>query len=275
MNAPATRKPNELAQFRGELDTMRSQLGLVLPPHITIERLARLAINAVQQNPDLLRCNRKSLYAAIMRSAQLGLEPDGVLGQAYLIPFKGVVQFIPGYKGLITLARNTGEVSSIRVEAVFHGDHFRVVNHQDPAFEHEPDIDGERTAAKVRAFYALARFRDGSTHFEWMSKREVDAIRERSPGKNSEPWRVHYVEMGKKTVIRRLCKFLPMDVQRAAARQEAFEERGEVVTIPEWSDEAADMNAGTLDPPAIESQPPASPMDVFERELEAGEMEEA
>jgi recombination protein RecT len=79
---------------RAALEKMKSQFQMVLPKHITAERLFRVAMTAIQQTPKLLDCDRQSLYSAVMRSAQLGLEPDGILGQAYLIPFNGKVQFI-------------------------------------------------------------------------------------------------------------------------------------------------------------------------------------
>ena len=72
---------------RQQLEKMMPQMKMALPAHLTPERLLRVTMTAVQNNPKLLDCDRKSFFAAIMTSAQLGLEPDGVMGQAYLIPF--------------------------------------------------------------------------------------------------------------------------------------------------------------------------------------------
>ncbi len=108
------------------LEQMKPQLQAALPKHITPERLVRVALSAIQNTPKLLECDRNSLFRAVLTSAQLGLEPDGILGQAYLIPFAGKVQFIPGYKGLIDLARRSGEVLNIIAKEVYKNDEFTV-----------------------------------------------------------------------------------------------------------------------------------------------------
>ena len=117
------KKDERVATVRTALEAIKGQLALALPKHITADRLLRVVMTQVQRTPALLECERTSLYAAVMTAAQLGLEPDGVLGHGYLVPFKsrGVqkVQFIPGYKGLIALARNSGEVSSIQAQPVY------------------------------------------------------------------------------------------------------------------------------------------------------------
>src|SRR5581483_7497984 len=129
---------------------MKPQLEMALPRHLTAERLLRVAMTAVQNTPKLLECDRTSLYAAVMTCAQLGLEPDGVLGQAYLVPFAGRVQFIPGYKGLITLARNSGDVVSISAHEVCKNDRFFYSFGLNERCEHVP-ADGDR--GEVTHFY--------------------------------------------------------------------------------------------------------------------------
>src|SRR5580698_9848339 len=147
---------------RAALEKMKSQFQMVLPKHITAERLFRVAMTAIQQTPKLLECDRQSLYSAVMRSAQLGLEPDGILGQAYLIPFKGKVQFIAGYKGLIDLARRSGEVSNIIAKEVCENDEFDVDFSKEIPFIHKPQLHGDR--GRVTHFWAMARFKDGGFH---------------------------------------------------------------------------------------------------------------
>jgi recombination protein RecT len=153
-----------------------------------------------------------------MKSAQLGLEPDGILGQAYLVPYfnkkKGCkeVTFIPGYKGLIDLARRSGEVSNIIAKEVYANDLFEVDFSMDIPFVHRPLLIGDRGA--ITHFWALARFKDGGFHWDYMTLAEVVAVRDK--GKYSPIWDEHFVEMAKKTVIRRIAKYLPLSVQRAA-----------------------------------------------------------
>lgn len=209
-----TKPKNELQTVRDQLEKMKPQFEMALPKHITPERMLRVALTACQQTPKLLDCDRKSLFSAIMRAAQLGLEPDGILGQAHLIPYGNQVQFIPGYKGLIDLARRSGEVSNIIAKEVYSNDEFTVDFSQEIPFVHKPLLTGERGA--VTHFWAMARFKDGGFHWDFMTKEEVEKIRDGSSGKNNQVWRNHFIEMGKKTVIRRIAKYLPMSVQKAA-----------------------------------------------------------
>jgi recombination protein RecT len=232
-SALAERPKSDLEQakpidaVRATLEKLKPQMALALPRHLTPDRLARVAMTAIQNTPKLLDCDRTSLFAAIMTCAQLGLEPDGVLGQAYLVPFAGKVQFIPGYKGLITLARNSGEVVSIAAHEVCEKDHFVYNFGLAEKLEHVPE-SGERGA--ITHFYAYAKFKDGGHYFDVMTKAEVDAIRDQSSGyksalkyKSDSPWIQNYVEMGKKTAIRRISKYLPMNVQKAAAIADMYD----------------------------------------------------
>lgn len=199
---------------RAQLEKMKPEFAMALPKHITPDRLMRVALTACQQTPKLLDCDRKSLFSAIMRSAQLGLEPDGILGQAYLIPFGNQVQFIAGYKGLIDLARRSGEVSNIIAKEVYENDEFSVDFSQDVPFVHKPLLSGER--GEVTHFWAMARFKDGGFHWDYMTRAEVEKIRDNGQGKNNAVWKNHFIEMAKKTAIRRIAKYLPMSVQKAA-----------------------------------------------------------
>lgn len=212
---PAIRKPVE--QVRDLLEKAKPQLALALPKHLTADRLLRVALTAVQRTPDLLNCDRLSLLGAIMQAAQLGLEPDGVLGHAYLVPFGSQVQLIPGYKGLIALARRSGEISSIAAHVVYERDQFIYAYGLDEKLIHVPAATDER--GKAVYAYAVARFKDGGHAFEVMSFQQIEAIRKLSRAATRGPWVTHWDEMARKTVIRRLAKYLPLSVefQRAAA----------------------------------------------------------
>lgn len=217
---------------RSTLERLKPQMSLALPRHLTPERLCRVAMTAIQNTPKLLECDRTSLFASIMTCAQLGLEPDGVLGQAYLVPFAGKVQLIPGYRGLIALARNSGEVRSIAAHEVCARDEFEYAYGLEPQLRHVPS-NGDR--GEITHFYAVAHFTNGGHHFEVMTRAEVEAIRDSSSGYKTAvryaksgqdpqtPWVQNFVEMGRKTAIRRIAKFLPMNVQRAAAIADAYD----------------------------------------------------
>lgn len=251
-------KKDELATVRNALEKMKPQLQAALPKHLTPERLCRVAMTAIQNTPKLLDCDRMSLYSAVTKAAQLGLEPDGILGQAYLIPYGKEVQFIPGYKGLIDLARRSGEVSNIIAKEVYENDEFSVDWSQDIPFVHKPCLKGER--GEIIIFWALAKFKDGGFHWDYMTVEEVMGVRDASQGykaavswskspknyktkgKVLSPWEDHFVEMGKKTVIRRIAKFLPMSVQRAAAF-DVMQEAGKKVDIDDYGDITIDGTA--------------------------------
>ncbi|WP_417790320.1 recombinase RecT [Terasakiella pusilla] len=234
-NLPAQQQQQSpVKQVGAVLERMKPQLQMALPKHLTPDRMIRVALAAINKTPKLLECNRDSLYAAIMTSAQLGLEPDGVLGQAYLIPFGKDVQFIPGYKGLIALARNSGDVSSIQAQAVRAGDHFDYGFGLNERLDHVPSDDPDRENKPITHFWAMAKFKDGGHHWDVMTVAQVEAIRDGSQGyksakrfakngKINSPWVDHFEEMGKKTVIRRIAKYLPMDVQKAAYISDSYD----------------------------------------------------
>lgn len=231
MAVPASRK-EDFASVRNLLMQMEKQIAMALPAHLTPDRMIRIALTAIQTTPKLLECDRNSLLQAIMTASALGLEPDGVLGQAYLVPFKGKVQFIPGYKGLITLAYQSNELSSIQAQPVYQNDLFDYEYGTDEKMRHKPLMFGDR--GELIGFYSYARFKNGAFAFEVMSVSDVNKIRDNSEGYKSmgerSPWGQHYVQMGRKTLIRRLANYLPRSVQKASALDSAHD-AGKIATI--------------------------------------------
>src|SRR3954469_24627473 len=235
--APA-RTVTPLESVRRALELMKPQLEAALPAHLPADSLLRVVRPVLQTTPALLDCDRGSLYRAVMTCAQLGLEPDGVLGQAWLVPSKGKVQLVPGYRGLLTLARDSGQILSINAQAVHRNDHFDHAYGLNERLEHVP-AGGDR--GEITHFYAYARFKDGGHCFDVMSRAEVDAVRRSGPAEGSA-WMNGYAEMGQRTVLRRIARFLPLPVRKAAAladlyesgRHAALDELGEIVVdLPE------------------------------------------
>lgn len=228
--------------IRALLEKAKPQIALALPKHLNADRLIRVAITSVQRTPKLLDCDQTSLLAAIVQSAQLGLEPDGVLGHAYLVPFRNgktgryEVQFIPGYKGLVSLARRSGEVISIDTRVVREGDEFRYAFGLEPKLEHRP---GDAVDDKsITHAYAVIRLRDGGYQFDVLRRAEIESVRKRSKAAGDGPWVTDFAEMAKKTVLRRALKLAPMSVeaQKAVALDELAEagvsqELGDVIDI--------------------------------------------
>ena len=215
-----------VATIRGLLEKSKAQIAAALPKHMTPDRMLRVVMTSIQRTPALLDCDVTTLIGAVIQSAQLGLEPDGVLGHAYLVPFynnkKGrkECQFIPGYKGLIDLARRSGQVINITSHVVYEDDSFSYEYGLEEKLEHKP-ARGNR--GKPVAVYAVARFKDGGYHFEVLSVEDVEKTRKVSKAGQSGPWESNWDEMARKTAIRRLAKYLPLSVEfaRAASLDEA------------------------------------------------------
>ena len=208
-----------MKEVRGLLEHMRPQFELALPKLLNSDRFIRIALTEIQRTPKLLKCTQVSLLGALMECAQLGLEP-GVLGQAYLIPYKQTATLIVGYKGLINLARRSGQVSSISAHVAHEKDEFDFGFGDSPFIKHKPTQEAD--PGKIIAVYGVAILTDGSKHLEVMWIRQVEAIRKRSRAGNDGPWVTDYEEMARKTVIRRICKYLPLSVelQRAVVLDE-------------------------------------------------------
>lgn len=217
----ATLKPKD--QIAELLKRKQGEITKMLPRHLNAERLLKVAQIAATTTPALLECEVPSLIGAIGQCAQMGLEPNTVLGHAYLVPFNTKrkrnggeewvksVQVIIGYKGLIDLARRSGQIVSISAHEVHEKDDFELVYGLDEKLNHTPAF-GER--GPIRGFYAVAKLKDGGTAFEFMSDHQVREIMAASQSKGKYgPWKDHYTEMGRKTVIRRLAKYLPLSIE--------------------------------------------------------------
>lgn len=222
MSGELVSQRDKVTSVRALLDRAKEQIRMALPRHMSVDRLIRVALTSVQRTPKLLDCNQTSLLGAIVQSAQLGLEPDGVLGHAYLVPYGKEVQLIPGYKGLVMLARRSGEVSSVDARVVYDGDHFRYAFGLEPKLEHVPADRDDETPARPTHAYAVVRLKDGGYQFDVLTFREIEAVRKRSRAGTSGPWVSDWPEMAKKTVLRRVLKLAPMSVegQQAVALDE-------------------------------------------------------
>jgi len=209
-------------QFALEVSKRKTTIEGLLPAHIDYQRLASSALTCVRKLPQLLECNRQSLMLGIVQSAQWGLE----LGiQCHLIPFKGEVVLILDYKGVIDLMYRSGQIKKIQVRAVCANDEFKYSFGLNPELVHVPAMSdpGEPTH-----FYCVIDLLNGAQIFDVMSKAEIDAVKSKVPavrnGKSS-PWTdtpESYIEMGKKTVIKRTAKIVPFSTERAEVLNRAL-----------------------------------------------------
>jgi len=198
------------------------EIALALPQHVTPERLLRIALSEVRRNPRLAQCSAPSLLGAIFTCAQLGLEPGGALGHCFLIPYRDECQFQIGYKGMIELARRSGQIQSLSARSVYENDHFEYSYGLHEDLVHQP-ATGER--GELTHAYAVAKLMDGGIQFEVMDRHELEEIRDGSQGyqtaikynKRDTPWISSFDEMCRKTVIRRMFKYLPVSIELVKA----------------------------------------------------------
>ena len=235
-------KPIEIIRSQLNLPAMRDQLRMALPPHVSLDKFLRVAITALQQNPDLLKADRNSLYAAIVSAAQLGLLPDSQLGEAYFVPFKGRVQLIPGYRGLIKLARQ-GDVGFVEAETIHENDDVSYFLGDDSKFSVQ--VAWRDRGAPI-GVYAVAKFRDGGMcGREVLMKADIDVIRAKSQAANGPAWKDNYWEMAKKSAIRQLSKTMPLTTEarnavRLSELHEELNQRANVIdgqVVPEEPEE--------------------------------------
>lgn len=221
--ATTATKPKTMQQY---VKSMEAEIAKALPSVITPERFSRIVLTALSSNPKLQECTPQSFLGAMMTAAQLGVEPNTALGQAYLIPFKnkGVMecQFQLGYKGLIDLAYRSGEVSNIQAQEVYENDVFEFEYGLEPKLRHVP---AKKDRGDVICYYALFKMKDGGYNFGVMS---VDDARKHgqkySKSYSFGPWQNNFDEMAKKTVLKKVLKYAPLksDFVRAVAQDETI-----------------------------------------------------
>jgi phage RecT family recombinase len=233
--------------LKGVLEGALARNKHTLPRHLKPERVLRIVLGAASRNQTLLSCTPKSIALAVVTASQLGLEPGSPLGSAYLVPFKNrhtgryEATLIIGYRGLIDLARRSGEIESIEAHVVHEKDAFRCVFGLSPVLEHEPAWTDD-DPGKLVAVYAVARLKGGQVQTEVMTRAQVDGIRKRSRAGSSGPWVSDYDEMARKTVVRRLCKYLPMSIEMESALvvEDAGPELDSSMLDAEFKDEPLD-----------------------------------
>ena len=198
------------------LDNSKAAIAEVLPKHLTPERMAKMAMIAVNREPKLLKCTGTSVLRAVMMASELGLDCSGTLGQGYLIPYKETCQFIAGYRGYIDLARRSDQIANFNVQLVYKPEvqkgGFVYDKAKGEIVKHEADPYYEPNDKDIVGAYMVTTFNNGTNQVEYMTIGQIRAIMRASPGarKQDSPWHKHFGEMARKTVVRRAMKFLPL-----------------------------------------------------------------
>ncbi len=259
-----------LKTLQSPINLMQNEIKKALPSVITPERFTRMVLSAISANPGLAVCEQKSFLGAMMQAAQLGLEPNTPLGQAYIIPYKekGVpkAQFQIGYKGLIDLVYRSGQVSIIDAQVVYENDEFEYELGLDPKLKHKPALTNR---GKPILYYAMFRTKDGGFGFQVMSYEDCLAHAKKYSKAYSggfSPWTSNFDEMAKKTVLKKALKYAPLksDFLRGLSSDETVKstidpDMFDVPNEASWEDaEVIEVDQSTgevISTPAAEAQP--------------------
>lgn len=261
--------PNPQKTMKDLINKMSGEIAKALPSVMTPDRFTRITLSALSNNPQLAECTPSSFLGAMMTAAQLGVEPNTPLGQAYLIPYKNnkkitrpdgktewvqqlECQFQLGYKGLLDLAYRSGEISVIQAHTVHENDIFEVEFGLDAKLTHKPKMDGDR--GKPIAYYAMFRTKDGGYGFEVMSVDDINAhARKFSKSFSNGPWQTNFDEMAKKTVLKKVLKYAPLksDFVRGLGQDETIktdlsDDMSLVPSVIEAEGEVADAETGEI-----------------------------
>jgi recombination protein RecT len=253
------------------IERMKPEIARALPSHMDPDRLARIALTVFRQTPQLAKCDPNSFLGALMTCSQLGLEP-GPLGEAYLVPYGRNVTFIPGYRGLIKLAWQSGQLKNIAAHVVHEDDDFDYAYGLEPYLRHKPSLTSE---GKVIAVYASAVLNNGGSAFVVMNVKQVEAIRGRSASSKSGPWVTDWDAQARKTAVKQLIRWLPLSTEMrglATAAQLDGTTRDDVShleeSVPRYVDQVEPQAAPEQPQPADVTDLPEVPQDAVESEPE-------
>lgn len=254
-------KANPTGDFKSILKSQWSKITTVLPKTMSADRFFQLAVSAYNSEPKLADCSTISVLSCVMKCAALGMEPSAVdgLGRAYILPFyngrtrRMEATFILGYKGMIDLARRSGEIKSISARAVYEGDEFRYAYGLDEYLQHVPMHKSD----KLIYTYCIAQFKDGGHYFNVLSLEDIEAARKASKAGNKGPWVTNYDAMAVKTAIRRAFPYLPVSVvaQEAAAADEQTPDYSGVLQPSFTVESTAEPEPSVPDPLRVQVNP--------------------
>lgn len=272
-------------------DHNKNVLKALLPGHMTPERMTRIAMGALRTTPKLQECTVESLFGAVVKCSSMGLEPNTYAQHVFLIPFWNnkrkvmEVQVIPGYKGLVELARRSGMVTSIFTQVRYANDEWSLRYGTDPEIRHVPTDADDRGA--IMGFYAAARIKgEEAPAFEYMRLAEIEKIRDASGGYKAAvsyakqynrqpdtPWTNNFEMMGRKTPLRRLANFLPQSVELAhaigldnAAEKGVGQGLDRIVLDGDWTPDSVEEVVDTQVDPNPQAEPAPAPVEQGSQE---------
>lgn len=277
------KKDEPIRSMQGLITSMQGQIKAALPSILTPERFTRMVLTSLSTNRQLQKCTPQSFLGAMMQAAQLGVEPNTPLGQAYLIPYNRNTQdangkwvkilecqFQLGYKGLIDLAYRSGAIRDISAHTVYSGDVFEFEYGFDPKLVHRPAMADRGDPV---AYYAVYHTKDGGGSFMVMSLEDVQDHKRKyskAAGKGVSPWQTNFDEMAKKTVLKRLLKYAPLKTEfvRAVSADETIKtnivpDMAEAPNEMQYADGDVYETTGSMDDQGEPEQAPADKKQVF------------
>jgi phage RecT family recombinase len=168
-------------------DMIRRVAGDTLSP----ERVTSLVISSIKKTPLLARCTPKSVLGSLLTSVSLGVEPNTVAQQAFLIPYKTRAridgkwqdiyecQFQIGNRGFITLAYRSKFVKSLKAEAVRLADIFDYEEGTSGFLKYKKDLKESRETP-IFAGFCFTRLVDDFDAFTVLPLHEIHKIRNKS-----------------------------------------------------------------------------------------------
>ena len=194
---------------------------LLASQSITPERFVRVVVQALARNEKLRQSTEESVVLAVMEAAQLGLEPTGVLGMAYLVPYWNKhlrayeAKLMVGYRGFVDLMRRSGELRTIEARVVYEGDEFEAAYGLPQTLRHVPASVVGAAQGDRRFVYWLARLSNGEAQFDILEMAEIEKARKSSRAADDGPWVNWYDRMSCKTAVRRSVATLPLSIVEA------------------------------------------------------------
>lgn len=256
MGVPATKVATD---FPAMLKNYLPEIQRALPKHLNGDRMARIALTAFRRSPKLGECDPRSVFAAVIQASQLGLEPD-TLGRAFLVPYKGECQFVPGWKGLVDLLNRSGEASAW-TGAVFEGDEFDYALGDSPYVKHKPM--GESDPAKITHVYAVGRVKNSDyAIIEVWPIARVTKHRDRYNKVGTKHYSYGQWEMyARKVVLLQVLKYLPAsaELQQAITLNDAAEIGQQGLTVTDAIEGTWTPVANTSEPEPEQARPALTP----------------
>lgn len=226
--------------------------------------LCRIALQEMTLTPALRACDTMSIYIGLLSCAITGLEPGPLKQEAFLIPFKNQAKFLVGWRGLQKQAIRAGGTKFLRSGVVREGDVFEFDLGTENRLTHIPRLGAARGA--MIGAYAWAQLANGERQIEVLNMDDLERVRHFVEKRGASPaWSDWPDQMARKTAVRRLCKYLPMDdTYFAAARLEYADETedagapSQLEVLDALTDGAATEDARTGGPIQGFSAPPAT-----------------